>query len=308
MGPKRYFRSRILDFGLLFLIAGIWLSGCIPDRDVIHEEGATSGAAVEATSTPETILAPPAPTRTTEPSPTISPVELSHPILSVELLEPGSHSAFSYLTEDGEEVRYLLYLPENYSLDAQSPLIVYLHGNGSIGNNIDRLLNRTPLEYIESIEAFPFVVVSPQLPSGFWTTYIDPVDELVNHLGMALSVDGGRIYLTGISAGGYGVWKYALKYPDRFAAVSVISGTASLSANDPVPEDICTLKEVPLWVFHGDADTLILPVQSQAVVDALTACKSDVKFTLYSGARHNEAWINTYSDPAFYEWLLSNHQ
>lgn len=307
MSRKRYSHCAVLSTGLLVFV-GILVSSCATPQIITDEPASTTKASLSPTRTPDSILPSPTPAHTATPSQHFSPVELSHPILNADVLEPGSHSGFSYLTANGEEIRYLLYMPENYTQDTQWPLIVFFHGYNSIGSSLDLLINRTPLEYIDSVEEFPFILISPQLPSGFWTKYIDPVDELIDHLSTILAVDQKRYYLTGFSAGGYGVWNYALKYPERFAAVAVISGTSSLSTSDPVPDNICTLKEVPLWVFHGDADTVILPAYSQAVVDELLACEGNVKFTLYSETQHHEARMNAFSDPTFYEWLLSNHR
>ena len=131
------------------------------------------------------------------------------------------------------------------------------------------------------------------------------MDELLTHLSETIAVDTNRLYLTGLSRGAYGVWQYALKYPDRFAAIAPVAGGASLSSN-PVPDAICTLKNLPIWVFHGEADKVISPKLDSAVVTALESCGSDIKFTLYPNADHPDTWILAYADSALFEWFLEH--
>lgn len=241
-------------------------------------------------------------TETTEPVVTASNYVPSFPAISTESLQPGQ-TPYAFLSNSGVEVRYLFYLPENYDSNKQWPLIVFLHGNGEIGRNIDRLYESTPLNYVEVLTDFPFMVVSPQLPDGFWTQLLDPINELLDYLIEVLPVDKNHIYLTGISLGGYGTWQYALHFPDRFAAIAPISGGPTLSASNRVPEDICILKDLPIWAFHGADDRMVPPEQDIEPVAALEACGGNVQLTLYSNTGH-DAWVQTYSDPAFYEWLL----
>jgi len=227
----------------------------------------------------------------------------THPALSIDSLQPGTQTPYAFLSSSDVEVRYLLFLPDNYDPAVESPMIIFLHGSGGTGMNIDRLKNRALPNYAEETPDFPFIVVSPQLPKGLWTKLIDPIEELLDHLTETLPVDVDHLYLTGLSIGGYGTWNYALKYPDRFAAIAPIAGGASLTA-DRVPEDICKLKELPIWVFHGEADTVIPPEMNIEVVDALESCGANVKLTLSPDTGH-DAWTSAYTNPAFYEWLLS---
>lgn len=240
-----------------------------------------------------------------QPQATDGPASTSLPQLAAGSLIPG-HNAYSFLTGTGEEVRYLLFVPDEYEAGGQWPLILFLHGDPDSGHNIDRLIDDTLPEFLQSKQGFPFLVVSPQLPSGVWDKYIEPMEELLTHLSEILPVEPGRLYLTGLSAGSYGVWQYALRHPERFAAAAPIAGGATLGASNPVPGNICTLKDLPIWVFHGADDRMIPASLNIAVTDALKACGSDVKLTLYPGAGHADAWLNAYNDPAFYDWLLQH--
>lgn len=233
----------------------------------------------------------------------ISPT--SFPAIKAESNKSGQHP-YSYLTSSGEEVRFLLYLPDNFDSQEEWPLIFFLHGNGGTGYNIEKIVKENGLpEKLETEKDFPFVVISPQLPSGLWPSYIDPMDELLTHISETIAVDTNRLYLTGLSRGAYGVWNYALKYPDHFAAIAPVAGGASLSSN-PVPDSICTLKDLPIWAFHGEADTVVSIDLDIAVVTALESCGGDIEFTIYPNADHPDTWKIAYADPALYEWFLSH--
>ncbi len=117
------------------------------------------------------------------------------------------------------------------------------------------------------------------------------------------AVDSNRIYLTGLSMGGFGTWRLALRYPERFAAIVPIAG-GYITESDAIPENICDLKDVPIWAFHGAQDTVVLPRQSEIMVNALQGCDGHVRFTPYTGAEHEGSWQLAYADPELYEWLL----
>ncbi len=237
------------------------------------------------------------------PQSTVTAYVPSHPEISGDNVHPGQ-SPYSFLASSGEEVRYLLFVPDTYDPEEQWPLIVFLHGYSTNGSNINTLFNKTPTNHIDDLSDFSFIIVSPQLPDGLWPKMFDPINELVDNLTEILPIDPNEIFLTGLSSGGYGTWKYALRYPDRFTAIAPIASGPSTSASDLVPEDICSLMELPIWVFHGDADTWVSPEGNIETVAALEACGANVKFTLYPGANHQESWQNAYGDPALYEWFM----
>jgi predicted peptidase len=205
------------------------------------------------------------------------------------------------------EVNYLLYLPDDYGKDPQQkwPLILFLHGSGERGNDLE-LLKRQPLpKTLDRQKDFPFIVVSPQLPlvMGNWSGLIDPVNVLVSQIQATYSVDPQRVYLTGLSMGGFGTWEFALRYPRRFAAIVPIAGGYRRQSN-AIPENICDLKDLPVWVFHGAQDINVVPSQSKNMVNALKACGGNVRFTLYPDADHPASWTRAYADPELYKWLL----
>jgi len=239
-------------------------------------------------------------TPTRLPTPTKAPTKTPLASASLDDARPGQY-AFTLQASSGVNLQYWLYFPKNFDTNQQWPLILFLHGSDERGITIDRAKSQGLPEILDAQFDIPFVVVSPQLDSGSWDKRIEDMNDLLDHLTETLPIDPDRLYLTGISLGGFGTWSYALQYPDRFAAVVPIAGGYAEQA----PENICTLKDLPIWVFHGEADEQVDPSYSQVLVDALQACESDVIFTLYPDTSHVSTWDKAYADPALYEWLLA---
>jgi predicted peptidase len=119
------------------------------------------------------------------------------------------------------------------------------------------------------------------------------------------AVDLKRIYLTGPSMGGFGAWALAVREPQRFAAVVPVAGGWD-SEHDIVPRNICAIKAVPIWVFHGAQDDIVLPKKAELMINALKQqCGVDVRYTLYSDANHRESFARAYADPELYAWLFA---
>jgi predicted peptidase len=187
------------------------------------------------------------------------------------------------------------------------PLILFLHGAGERGTDDER---PTTVGIGPAIDAhperFPALVVFPQASRGYgWRGFnlaaavaaLDDAEE-------RYSVDRDRVYVTGISMGGYGTWIAALQQPERFAAaVPVCGGLDRTSSTLSFPQAAQRLAPLPQWVFHGDADDII-PVQtSRAMVRALRAAGADVRYTEYAGVKHN-SWDRAYAEPELMPWLL----
>ena len=206
------------------------------------------------------------------------------------------------------QLNYLLFLPQDYGKEKAEkwPLILFLHGIGERGdslNDLDRLKVLGPPMIVEQQKDFPFIVVSPQCPtSSYWVERIDDLKMLLDQIVMEYSVDKSRIFLTGISLGGWGTWHFALQYPDLFAAIVPIAGFNELYNNE-VPENICDLKNLPTWVFHGAQDKTVPIGRAEVMVEALRDCGRDVLFTIYPNAKH-DSWTETYSNKDLYAWLL----
>ncbi|MCK4958225.1 MAG: prolyl oligopeptidase family serine peptidase [Planctomycetes bacterium] len=194
---------------------------------------------------------------------------------------------------------YLLFLPENYDKNEQKwPLIMFLHGAGERGNNLELLKIHGPPKIVEADNDFPFIVVSPQCPKdSWWPAEGELLINLLDSIIEKYDVDPDRVYLTGLSMGGYGTWHLGCTYPDRFAAIVPICGGGQKFL-------ACNLRDVPVWAFHGAKDQIVPLEESQGIVDKLKKCGGDVKLTIYPEAGH-DSWTETYDNPQLYKWLLS---
>ncbi len=205
--------------------------------------------------------------------------------------------------EDADTLGYWIYLPEEYKADADQrwPLLVYLHGRGERGDTLAQVKRHGIAKIIPQQPDFPFVAVSPQCPDGtIWTEKLPALNPLIDEIVATYAVDPARIYLTGNSMGGFGTWALAAAYPERFAAIAPICGGGD-------PAEVRTLKTMPVWVFHGDADAVVDISWSEDMVKALQASGGNVRFTIYEGVGH-DAWTCTYESPALYEWFLEHEK
>lgn len=197
--------------------------------------------------------------------------------------------------EQTVSIDYLLYLPKNYNSKDKFPLMMFLHGSGERGNNLELVKKHGPPKLIDQGKDFPFIIVSPQCPNGIrWktNTLIALLDDIIRNY----NVDENRIYITGLSMGGYGTWKLANEIPERLAAIIPICGWGDSWT-------ICEIGDLPVWAFHGAKDNVVNPQKSKELVDAIIACKGNAKLTIYPEAYH-DSWTQTYDNPEIYEWLL----
>ncbi|MFC1476880.1 prolyl oligopeptidase family serine peptidase [candidate division KSB1 bacterium] len=203
-------------------------------------------------------------------------------------------------TTEMNRIQYLLYLPVDYDSKGEAqPLMLFLHGAGERGDNIELVKKHGPPKLLEQGRQFPFIVVSPQCPAGAWWPP-GALDLLLKEICGRLNVDENRIYLTGLSMGGYGTWALAVEYPERFAAIAPVCGGGD-------PEKADTIKHLPAWVFHGGKDTVVPIERSREMVDALKKAGADVQFTIYPEAGH-DSWTETYNNPELYEWFLKHRR
>lgn len=200
--------------------------------------------------------------------------------------------------------KYLLYLPETYGKDKlRLPLILFLHGSGERGNNPNIIGNFGPPLVALKQKGFPFIVLAPQCPPGKWWTDADVTDMVMALLDKVCKdylVDTKRIYLTGMSMGGFGAWDLAQKFPNRWAALAVVCGGGNPYLQDRV-------RNIPTRVFHGAQDQNVPIGMAQMMVGTLKQAGGMVDFKIYPGQPHN-VWTVTYDDPTLYEWFLSHYK
>lgn len=198
--------------------------------------------------------------------------------------------------------KYLLYLPKDFEVDAkQWPLVLFLHGSGERGDDLEKVKVHGPPKLIAQGKEFPFIVVSPQCPENTrWVSQIEMLNALLDELTATLPVDEERIYLTGLSMGGQGTWHFAYQYPERFAAIAPVCGWG-------VRDVLCVFTEMPVWMFHGANDDVVPLAEGQRLFEALKKCGNDAKFTVYPDANH-DSWTETYNNPDLYTWLLQQRR
>ena len=210
----------------------------------------------------------------------------------------AGHETSTHATTAGG-VRYALHLPADMAAKPSWPLMVFLHGAGERGDDLAKVKLHGPPMHAEAGKVFPFILASPQVDSGErWEP--ERVLEVLTEVSARYPVDPARVYLTGLSMGGYGTWATAIAYPERFAAIAPVCGGGD-------PGDVGRIKGLPVWVFHGAKDDVVPLSESQEMVDALKAAGGDVKLTIYPEADH-DSWTETYANPMFYDWLLSHRR
>ncbi len=196
------------------------------------------------------------------------------------------------------ETQYLLSLPDGYASDSTKkwPLLIFLHGSGERGTDIEKVKSHGPPKLIAQGKKFPFIVVSPQavLPYS-WEP--ENLFHLLNFIKENYQVDKEKIYLTGLSMGGFGTWAFAIKYPNEFAAIVPICGGGDTT-------EVWKLRHIPIHCFHGALDHSVPLVRSEEMVDAVRKYNTDVQFTVYPDLDHN-SWERTYNNDSLYEWLLN---
>lgn len=194
------------------------------------------------------------------------------------------------------ELRYVLQLPTNPK--EKFPLIVFLHGSGERGTDLEIVKNHSPFTYNHLIKE-PVAILAPQCPDNVWWD-TNAVYHLILEIKSKYNIDASRIYLTGLSMGGWGTWKLAQEHPELFAAIAPVCAPADRLMKIQAEK----LKNMPIQIYHGALDDVVTPDQSIEMYLELTKSNPNVNLTIFSKDNHN-SWDSTYSNPEFYTWLLS---
>jgi predicted peptidase len=200
--------------------------------------------------------------------------------------------------------RFWLYLPRRYhESDEKLPLMIYLHGSSRRGTELDRVKANGIPPLLDDKDDWDFVVASPQSLSKYrWQECWRPDDLklLVDHLVATYRIDPQRIYLTGLSMGGYGVWATAAAHPQLFAAAVPICGGGN-------PDHAAKYGKLPIWAFHGEDDYVVPIRRSREMVDAIKKAGGNAKLTAYPDTGH-DSFTRTYANPELFKWLLSHRR
>lgn len=198
---------------------------------------------------------------------------------------------------------YLIALPDGYKEDGDAvPVILFLHGAGERGKDLDKVKMHGPPKMIEKGHDFGAIVVSPQCPANtWWTAHTEVLAALLDKIERTHNVDKKRIYVTGLSMGGYGTFALTAHQPERFAAAVPICGGGT-------PKQAKQLTKMPMWVFHGDADRVIPAEESTRMVKQMNQADGEnAKLTVYKGVGHN-SWDKAYADEAMWKWLFEQRR
>lgn len=233
------------------------------------------------------------------------------------LMKPKAHAAEAPLPSQKlkfsvtrkVEMQYLFYLPKDYKARGKQkwPLMLFLHGAGERGTNVQRVGIHGPMKLVRQGKDFPFIIIAPQCPEGQrWQN--DLLLGLLEQVTKKYAVDRKRIYLTGLSMGGFGTWSLGTARSDMFAAIAPICGGGQpieilLAGYGKAANPVARL---PVWAFHGAKDSVVPLEESERMLAAMKkAGAKNAKLTVYPEANH-DSWSETYNNPEFYEWLLKH--
>ena len=211
-------------------------------------------------------------------------------------------ATFKTNNKEERELEYLIYLPEDYDSNNESyPLVLFLHGAGERGNDLELVKIHGIPKLVEGGRNFPFVTIAPQCPEeGYWDRpeYVSSLISLTKDVINNYRIRSGQVYGTGLSMGGLGILATSIKDPDLFAAIVPVCGGADLKY-------IERLEKMPIWLFHGDNDDVIPVENSISIYQALKPINNDVIMTIYGGVDH-DSWTETYENDDVYHWLLKH--
>lgn len=222
---------------------------------------------------------------------------LSLLILLPALLSAQQLASFRNIIPNG--YNFWIYTPKDYdSTRREKPLLLFLHGASLSGSDLQRVRKYGPLTAISYGHDIDAVIVAPQCPGGGWIP--NQVEKVVEWALAHYAVDTNRIYVIGMSMGGYGTINYVGTYPDRIAAAMALCGGGGI-------KNYCGLNKVPFWILHGTADRAVGISKSVEVVNKMKACGDTplLRFTKLSGQSHSALAKIFYLDDT-YAWLFSH--
>ncbi|HMF14489.1 MAG TPA: prolyl oligopeptidase family serine peptidase [Gemmataceae bacterium] len=219
----------------------------------------------------------------------------------------------TYKDKDDKTLPYRLLKPDNYDAKEKYPLVLFLHGAGECGTDNKAQLKNSVVEFTkaENRKKHPCFLAVPQCPSTRvgWSDFRSktpgkqPSDaarlalEIVAALQKEFSIDANRLYITGLSMGGYGTWDIITRHPDSFAAAVPVCGGGDSSQAEKIAK-------IPIWAFHGGKDPVVPPARSKEMIEAIKKAGGEAKYTEYPDVGHN-SWVKAYQDTDMMAWLFA---
>jgi predicted peptidase len=193
------------------------------------------------------------------------------------------------------ELSYALHIPKN-TLE-KKPLIIFLHGSGEKGTDIEKVKAHGPFKYLKNNELDAYVL-APQCPENeYWNEEV--LYRLILKIQKENNIDPNRIYLTGLSMGAWGAWNLAFAHPEMFAALVPIAGYV-----DRIPMiENCKIKAIPIRIFHGLLDDVVNVDYSITMYKKLKSCNTNVELTIFDDANH-DSWSRVYDNQENYDWMF----
>ena len=211
------------------------------------------------------------------------------------LLAQTTHKNFKTSIQSKYEYQYALHKPQG---DVKKPLLIFLHGSGEKGTDVELVKVHGPFKYLKTHELDAYVL-APQCPKEvYWES--ESLYQLIQDvIKQNKNIDTNRIYLTGLSMGAWGAWNLAFAHPEMFAALVPIAGFV-----DRVPMlENCKIKDIPTRIFHGLVDDVVDVRYSIDIYKKLKNCSTDIELTIFDDANH-DSWTRVYNNDAIYEWMF----
>lgn len=211
---------------------------------------------------------------------------------------PGFHDRI-HKDADGKDAKYVIFVPHGYTPGTPVPTILFLHGSGESGSDGKKQSQVGLGKFVREHEAtFPFLVIFPQSQKRSWGADAPDTQRalaILAEIQKEFTTDPKRLYLTGLSMGGYGTWVLAAKYPEKWAAIVPICGGGNPKAAEKI-------KDIPCWCFHGADDPAVKVEKSREMIAALKAAGGDPKYTEFPGVKH-QSWDKAYATEGLFTWL-----
>ncbi len=192
-----------------------------------------------------------------------------------------------------KKLKYLISYPEKFNNTGQYPLWIHLHGSGGRGNDVTLLKTSRPIREMEKRRKLPFIVIAPQCYADTWFEIMEQLLEFIQASIRSKNIDRSRVYLSGVSMGGYACWSVVMSRPEWFAAAMPICGGGMYW-------NASRLKDVPIWAFHGRLDRTVFVCESEHMVDAINKAGGNARLTIYDNLAH-DSWTRTFANDEIYE-------